>query len=1063
MDNNASIESLSIEIEGTANESVSSIQDLIKTLNSLQISLDNVIDSSKNFKELKNNLSNASSSINKMNKNAAGNKTNTSRTTNNKSGIKDLIGSSAKSLLALAGINKSWSSLTRYFEEASGYAESMNLYMVTMGENAQKGLKWIKEYSDALYLDPSNVMQYMGAFNSLTKGLGVGAENSYLMSKNLTQLTYDLASFKNLDVESAFKKIQSGISGELEPLRNVGIALSQATLQELAYSLGIEKNVADMTEAQKAQLRYIQIIRQSSEWQTDMAKTLMSPANATRILRQQFTLLARAIGNVLIPIVMTVIPYVMVLTQWLTKLANKLASVLEKLFGIKLDFNYDREITGLGGIADGITDIGDAAGKSAKKLNTMLAPFDDLNVVQNEMDKNGGGIGDLLSGGDLGVALPEYDALAGLTDKFRANMDKAEKNLKRILPIIGAIGVAFAGWKLASIISKLSAFGPLGSVGSGLLYSSEQAEKLNSRFKTILGVLMVGGGSFLFFKSMKDYMNDIGDETLNLERMFGGLTTAAGGLLVMGHPLAAAITELSGGIVILGSKISKDLNKPLYETVDILERSTWDKFKDKLGITKDLSEETKAKVKPLDEAIESTVQTLDNLYLKKDIISDADVRKLEEKTIKLKETILNQLDDDRNKELKNLKPLKSYVDPETYQKMVDNINNFYDKQKKAIEDNESKIAEIRNKAASENRNLTESEYKEINNIIREQTKIGLKNATESGQDLNLLVTKINNNTTAITLKTAEKILKTSVDTKNDMIKNAKEQYTKVKEEAKKMKEAGSITKTEYDEIVNTAKTTRDETIKAAETQYNDVYSAIEKKLPEISKYVDKETGKQKSTWQSFWESITGQTNESVNDITESIIGSSGGGHSSGSGKHGKKSLSSAFSGIGNIVQNSVRDFTNNINGLNTSTNDALSNVSRTINNWNPPNIKLPHFDWSFESISGPGVVGGLIVPNLKVNWYAEGGYPTSGDLFFANENGIPEMVGRIGNKTAVANQDQITTAITNAVLQGITQSGVNNQSKSPTTIYIGNKKVYEGYGDYVSGENDRYGTNMIRI
>lgn len=223
MDNNASIESLSIEIEGTANESVSSIQDLIKTLNSLQISLDNVIDSSKNFKELKNNLSNASSSINKMNKNAAGNKTNTSRTTNNKSGIKDLIGSSAKSLLALAGINKSWSSLTRYFEEASNYAESMNLYMVTMGENAQKGLKWVKEYSDALYLDPSNVMQYMGAFNSLTKGLGVGAENSYLMSKNLTQLTYDLASFKNLDVESAFKKIQSGISGELEPLILVAI------------------------------------------------------------------------------------------------------------------------------------------------------------------------------------------------------------------------------------------------------------------------------------------------------------------------------------------------------------------------------------------------------------------------------------------------------------------------------------------------------------------------------------------------------------------------------------------------------------------------------------------------------------------------------------------------------------------------------------------------------------------------------------------------------------------------------------------------------------------------
>lgn len=110
-----------------------------------------------------------------------------------------------------------------FIKESANYEEALNLFMVTMGDNAQDAYKWVTRFSNALYLDPSNVMQYMGSFNSLTKGLGVGAENSYLMSRNLTQLTYDLASFKNLDFDTAFRKLQSAMSGEIEPLILVAI------------------------------------------------------------------------------------------------------------------------------------------------------------------------------------------------------------------------------------------------------------------------------------------------------------------------------------------------------------------------------------------------------------------------------------------------------------------------------------------------------------------------------------------------------------------------------------------------------------------------------------------------------------------------------------------------------------------------------------------------------------------------------------------------------------------------------------------------------------------------
>src|SRR5699024_182968 len=131
--------------------------------------------------------------------------------------------------------------------QAASYYESLNLFATTLGDKAQEAMDWVNMFSDALYLDPSNVMQYMGTFDSLIEGLGVGADDAYLMSQQLTQLTYDLTSFKNLDFQTAFEKLQSGISGEIEPLRNVGVALSEATLQELAYSLGIEKTVNEMS------------------------------------------------------------------------------------------------------------------------------------------------------------------------------------------------------------------------------------------------------------------------------------------------------------------------------------------------------------------------------------------------------------------------------------------------------------------------------------------------------------------------------------------------------------------------------------------------------------------------------------------------------------------------------------------------------------------------------------------------------------------------------------------------------------------------------------------------
>lgn len=148
-------------------------------------------------------------------------------------------------------------------------------------------------------IDPGAWMRNQGVFNTIISGFGVASDQAYLMSKNLTQLGYDLSSFFNISYEDAFQKLQSGISGELEPLRRLGYDLSVARLQQEALNLGIEKSVMEMTQAEKSQLRYYAIMTQVTVAQGDMARTLNAPANQLRVLQAQVTQCARALGNIL--------------------------------------------------------------------------------------------------------------------------------------------------------------------------------------------------------------------------------------------------------------------------------------------------------------------------------------------------------------------------------------------------------------------------------------------------------------------------------------------------------------------------------------------------------------------------------------------------------------------------------------------------------------------------------------------------------------------------------------------------------------------------------------------
>ncbi len=398
--------------------------------------------------------------------------TNNLSKSNNKAST-SYVNLAAKISIAIITVRKAASVLAGFIAKSNQYVEDLNLFTASMGEFASAAREYAERVSEIVGIDPSEWLRNQGVFMTITKGFGVASDRAYKMSRNLTQLGYDISSFFNIPFEDAFQKLQSGIAGELEPLRRLGYDLSVARLQQEAYTLGIKKKVSAMTQAEKAELRYYAIMTQVTTAQGDMARTLNAPANQLRILRAQLTMCARAIGNIFIPILNAILPYAIAVA----KVIRRIADAIARLFGFelpKIDYSGIGATTGkvadsTQDIADNAQKIGDGLGdatKQAKELKNALLGIDELNIISPPDDsdeigskigrKIGGGIGDgeIGDGGGLGIDLPEYDFLKNiLNSKVDEIVDKMIAKLKEMLSYIVAIGAGFAAWKIAKSVA----------------------------------------------------------------------------------------------------------------------------------------------------------------------------------------------------------------------------------------------------------------------------------------------------------------------------------------------------------------------------------------------------------------------------------------------------------------------------------------------------------------------------------------------------------------------------------------------------------------------------------
>lgn len=375
--------------------------------------------------------------------------------------------------------------------ESNKYQEDLNLFTVALGQYADEAKEYAEYVSDIMGIDPAQWLRNQGIFNTLLTGFGDTAERAQLMSQNLTQLGYDLSSYANIPIEEAMLKLQSGISGELEPLRRLGYDLSQAKLQQIALNLGIKESVANMTQAEKAELRYYAIMTQVTTAQGDMARTLEAPANQLRILQAQLTQAARAIGNIFIPALNAILPYAIAVVQVIREIANALAN----LAGFKLtEVGYsgvNSAAVGAGSLAD---NLDDAAG-AAKKLKQYTAGFDELNVfAPNTGSGSGAGAG---GAGGFDFDLPTYDFLGDAVQTRIGEIKKMiEDTLAEITTIVSGFMLAVGAILVVTGVNiplgvGLMAAGAVGLAATVGLNWTAMSSELASTLALITGV--VGG------------------------------------------------------------------------------------------------------------------------------------------------------------------------------------------------------------------------------------------------------------------------------------------------------------------------------------------------------------------------------------------------------------------------------------------------------------------------------------------------------------------------------------------------------------------------------------------
>lgn len=944
-----------------------------------------------------------------------------------------------------------------WIDKSNQYVENLNLFTVAMGKYTEEAKAYAEQVQELVGIDASEFMRYQGVFMNMAKGFGIAEDKAAKMSKNLTQLGYDLASLYNVKFDTAMEKLESALSGQPRPMREWGFDLSEATLKAKALEMGIRKNVETMSQAEKAQLRYVKLLETAQKIGAtgDLARTLGAPANQLRILKDNAVQAARALGNIFIPALNAILPYAIAFLKVVRNTANSIAN----LFGFSMpEIDYSG-LENIGAIVDDDTE-------AVKELKNALLGIDELNIIG---ENNTGS----LLGDDFDFDLPEYDFLKDLV-ATNANQiaEKFQKPFEEVLRLVGLIGAALLTWKIASgvieFINYLKEIGKGGTITFGVTLSLVGFSVSASGFKA------VGSGN----AQVMDYV----------KAALGSALGIAGSLISFGTgPLGWAIgisASLVVGLVSISvgtkEKLAEEVKKAFYESGDGITISEIAIRFDNVmvSLTEGLQPiiDGQKEIDALRSSISSTNTEINNFvatwgqsvddtgkYIEQ--LKDK-FNKLEEDTadilLKIRDNIVNALSgafgvglvelgydiEEVNRRINDAYE-ESKRSLESVMKTVEEANRKYQLQQITLEEYNQAIRSASAAALSlinPQLDLSDAFSKlrnEIGSIDWEnetQTNKFFEDVVKSAENAKQAVSQyfegivsdlqvLKNNTQSPELKGfMQGLIEDALGIQEDYEAQIDAQLTKLFDYL----QADLIAKTE--DIVEAAKKAWEDKggfgqflhgIFGAGTSVEYVHEAM---LSYRKNFIDPLSKQMQSALADLDIDAKTWAPDTFNRMIESF-----------------------FSwGIDDLTGVVIRGYADSLaNVIKDALNEALGDVSATLN----------------LTITANGVAN-AIGQSKTIKGYAGGGYPSKGELFIANERG-PEFVGTIGNRTAVLNDDQMAASLAsanepqnellreqNAILRQLLEKGMG--------VYLDKAKISREIRGELNQMNAAAGPSLIR-
>lgn len=410
------------------------------------------------------------------------------------------------------------------------FYEATDLFHNAMGNLSGEADTLISKMQGLLGVDPTKAMTYMATIQSLGTSFGLTSDKAYILSKNLTQLAYDEGSYWNKNVAETFTAMSSAISGEIEPIRRLGVDLSQARLQQELLALGFNKQVSSLSQADKAVLRYIAIMKQTANVQGNLAQTIQSPANQIKILKAQLDMLAKSVGSLLYPAMKSILPPLIAAVQLIREFVQWVA----KLMGVKVVFtDFTKSAGSVGGIGDAMDDTTDSTKKAAKALKDYTMGFDELNIIDPTQGSSGSG-GGASAGNILGdVDLSGYDMFKQYNEEFAKQIDAIKQKIKAMLPLIATVATALAAWKLTNLITDIV----------------DAISKMNALKSIVLGLGVFTVGVVLEITGIKDAIEN-GVNGKNFAEIVLGALIGTTGAAILGKGIAQFIVTGFGNTAV---------------------------------------------------------------------------------------------------------------------------------------------------------------------------------------------------------------------------------------------------------------------------------------------------------------------------------------------------------------------------------------------------------------------------------------------------------------------------------------------------------------------------------